>query len=137
MDLEECLEIADKYVEEFSFNLDMVPQPYKDLYLISSLNFEISNGGVYQWLANQCGGYLEETISALRRVGAANVASILQSIADDFPDKLPKDDSERFALIKSQEKNLAQKWSEKGDLILEWPDDIDSLLRAYVKAKNE
>ena len=134
MNLEQYLEDADKYVEESNFLLENVPQLYKDIYLINSLNFDLANGGVYQWLINRCGNYADDTICALKRVGALNVARIVQDIVDDFPDQnIPKNELVRIKLIESMVNRVAQQWTEKGDLILEWPDDIDSLLRAYVK----
>jgi hypothetical protein len=110
-----------------------MPTPYREIYLINNLNFDVSNGGFSQWLRNLCGGHSIETVAALEAVGAVHAADILRSAIAALPNEdLPRDDQKRNDLIDQIEGKFADKWRDIGDLIIEWPDDIDSLLRAFV-----
>ena len=133
MSLETLLEKSDAFASEFRFQIDLIPTPYREIYLINNLNFDVANGGFTQWLRNICGRYSTETITALEVVGAKRTADILQAAIAALPNgNLPKDDQERNNMIDLIERKFADEWRKVGDVISEWPDDIDSLLRAFV-----
>ena len=138
MSLESLLDRSDIVARECRFEINSMPPPYKEIYLINNLNFDVANGGFSQWLRNICGGYAEETILALKVVGAKKTADIVQSAITALPKgSLPKADKDRNYMIDLIEGEFAIEWRKVGDLIAEWPDDIDSLLRSFVAPFDE
>lgn len=56
-------------------------EPDRTVYLIASFEADVMNGGVGQYLSNTDGRFLDETLAALRKVGAAKTAAHLQRAA--------------------------------------------------------
>ena len=129
----EALRIADSLVLEQGGNVAMVPGAVRAVYLIGQLDFEVTVGGVEQWLTNSSGRYTAETISALVEVGAHRCAEIVREIVSSFPHgRLPLDDADRVALIGRLMPLQGERWRDLSEMLLDWPDDIDALLRRHV-----
>jgi len=58
-----------------------LPEPERTVYLIASLEADIMNGGLGQYLANTDGEFVEETVAALERVCAPKAATCLKKAA--------------------------------------------------------
>jgi hypothetical protein len=133
MTLEEAIEVSDREIVAVEFDVSRLSEVSRHIYLINSLNFELANGRPTQWLINSSGEYAAETLESLRAVGAIQVADQLQRILDTFPASTPpKDESERTLLVLSLEASCLSTWQHASDRILQWPDDVDSLLRAFL-----
>lgn len=133
MKLEEAIARSDQAFKDAGYVIDLLSGQDRILHLIAALDFELSNGGVIQWLVNQTGGYATETIEALRKIGATKTAQYLVELLTTFPSgKIPSDERERLELIEIIEPGMRNRWTEIGDRILDWPDDIDSLLRKFI-----
>jgi hypothetical protein len=133
MTLEDSLNLTNKIVRTANYKLSEIPKIIRNLYLVDSLNYEIANGGVEQWLVNITGGYTAETHEALTEIGAISAASLVLDLIKDFPNKaVPQDEMQRSKIVNQLRHKMTMRWRTIGDGILEWPDDIDSLLRSYV-----
>jgi hypothetical protein len=133
MTLEEAIEVSDREIVAAEFDVSRLSEVSRHIYLINILNFELANGGPTQWLINRSGEYAAETLESLRAIGADRVADHLQNILDTFPASTPpKDDCERKTLALSLEASYRSTWQDSSDRILDWPDDVDSLLRAFL-----
>lgn len=55
--------------------------PGRTVYLIASFEAQVMNGGLGQYLSNTDGAFLEETVDALKKVGAKRTASYLREAA--------------------------------------------------------
>ena len=133
MTLEQALEATNRHVIELNYDIGLLPEMERTLYLIDSLNFELASGGVLQWLLNRSGAYAIETHSALVAIGADSAASLIHEIIRTFPNStIPNDDNARVDSVNRIRENVYSRWREIEDEILNWPDDIDGLLRDYV-----
>src|SRR5438034_442431 len=57
----------------------------RTLFLVWSFTSEVDNGGFEQFFFNSGGGYAPETVDALERIGAPDVAALLERAIDLFP----------------------------------------------------
>lgn len=133
-DYSEALRRADDLVARARFDLDKVPHPVMVVYLITQLDFEITNGGVAQWLTNSSGKYAVETAAALREVGASRCAALVDELMLQLGDQWsPLDEAKRSALVAALLPNIHSQWRTLADELLGC-DDVDTLLRRYISA---
>jgi hypothetical protein len=98
------------------------------------LEAEINNGGFNQYFFNSAGDYAQETVMALRRIGAHHTSEILLAAMGLFPGRAPSQDH-----YKRQEQVLSL--GEQGEAAMEeldqefyaYADPIGSLLIEYVR----
>lgn len=133
MTLEEAIEQSDRAFKEVGYRIEGLSGMDKVIHLITVLNFELANGGMTQWLLNQGGGFAMETIDALRQIGAVQTAQCLNKVLKTFPSsEIPSDKIRRQELVNRLEPDMRNSWNEITDLILDWPEDVDTLLRQFV-----
>lgn len=138
INLEYALERKNQLLRQAEFDLAKLPSLMRNLHLVESLNFELANGGVDQWLSNNTGSFAAETLEALEVVGATRTAALVRRIIQSFPDEsVPKEGAERIAAVLQLRPRLGDVWNELGNQILEWPDDIDALLRQYLERETK
>jgi len=80
MDSEEYLFsiIEGVQAREMESGLKALSPKEQTLFLVWSLESEINNGGFNQFFFNEAGDHSKETLSALREIGAAHTAALLQ-----------------------------------------------------------
>ena len=84
------------------------------------------------WLVNM-GEYGPDTVNALEIVGAHQCAAIIREILSFFHEgKPPAEDQERVRQIMAVEDVAEPRWSDLGDRLLAWPDDIHALLQQFI-----
>jgi len=84
------------------------------------------------WLVNM-GNYGPATVKALETVGAHQCSTIVGQILNFFPGGQPSnDDQERVRQIMAVEDVAEPHWSDLGDRLLAWPDDIHMLLQQFI-----
>lgn len=72
--------------------LDALTPSARTIYFVSVLDREVFNGGFHQYFSNSSGKYAQETLAALRELGAVEIAELLAEAIDAFPEKqVPKD----------------------------------------------
>jgi hypothetical protein len=131
----DALNKVDAIVAHARFDLGFVAHPVATIYLIGQLEFELASGGVVQWLTNRSGRYAAETATALVEIGAIKCARIVREIVAIAPSaaSLP-DDAARADAVRRASGATHNEWRRLADELLEWPEDIDGLLRAYVES---
>ncbi len=130
----DVLDKVDAIVAAHAFDPRAVGSAVRTVYLVTQLDFEVTVGGVLQWLMNDSGRYASDTAVALDEIGANNCAATVRQIMAFFPDEVvPDDDGKRLERIQSLLPTAERSWRQLGDSLLEWPDDVDALLRKYVE----
>jgi Domain of unknown function (DUF4375) len=77
------------------------------VHLASWANFEIENGGMWQFFDNSAGDHAAETVTALETVGAVRAAAALKAAMAGFPGGSPSADrEERFAGLQAVSESL-------------------------------
>jgi hypothetical protein len=131
----DALEIADNRAREAGYDIGSLPWPIQVVYAVGQLDFEVTNGGVHGWLTNGSGRHAVETAKALDAIGATTCADLVRQILAFLPGGQPAlDDVERVRQIEKVLPIAEPAWRELGNSLLEWPDDVDTLLRRYVEA---
>jgi hypothetical protein len=129
---EEALASADRQVGERG--VDHVSSVVRSVYLITQLDYEITLGSVLGWLTNTSGGYARETAQALDEIGATKCAEIVHQIISPFGANAPPlDDVARSVEVQRLVPANDKFWRKLADQLLEWPDDVDRLLREFVQ----
>lgn len=99
------------------------------------LEAEINNGGFEQYFVNDAGAHAHQTPDALRAIGAARTASIVEQANSVFgPEGPPVDQTAREALIDELDDSALQRFEELDSAFLEYDDDLSALLSAYMQA---
>lgn len=130
-----ALRAADAIVARHGYDVHAVPHPVRVVYLVGQLEFELVGGGVAQWLSNRSGRYAGATVAALREIGAEACACIVERmIVPIGPEERLDDDAWRADVVRLAPIDVVGAWRSLADDLLEWPDDVDALLRRYVAA---
>ena len=128
---DEALAIADTIVGAHDGDPRRVSGAVRTFHLIGRLYFEVTAGGVPRWLTNRSGRYTTETVKALEEIGASECAAVVREILGLFGTGLPEDEVQRSAEVEKRYPAAWPRWRELGDCLLDWPDDVDALLRAH------
>jgi Domain of unknown function (DUF4375) len=132
IDSDQAIEISDNAWEKAGFDAKRLTYAVRVVHLIARLNVETILGGILGWLSN-AGGYALETVAALESVGAHTAASIVREVIAFFPDGTPAFSAHERARQIMDIADLAEShWSELGDRLLAWPDDINALLQKFI-----
>lgn len=83
-------------------------EPDRTVYLIASFEADEMNGGIGQYLSNTSGEFVEQTVEALKRVGANKTASCLRKAAG----------------LKRADENWDDLWERAGDQLSELDDKL-------------
>ena len=105
----------------------------KTIVYIEELEREINNGGFNQFFYNSSGGYTEQIIDALRKIGSTKFLKIVENASAQFPNSLvPKDDTERQKLLEKIGSQANAVWNELDSEFFQYEEDIYSLMRNYI-----
>ena len=80
------------YAREASIGFDALTDPERVVFCLDKLEQEINNGGFEQYFHNLSGNIAAATPSALRAMGASQVASIVEKALELFPNSQPPTD---------------------------------------------
>lgn len=81
--------------EKVAAQLAELPETYRTLYLVRYADFEVGNGGVHQLFSNSSGNIAAHVPEALRRIGTAKEAELVERGLAMFPQPYPTERSER------------------------------------------
>lgn len=82
--------------EKVAAQLAELPEPYRTLYLVRYADFEVGNGGMHQLFSNSSGNIAAHVPDALRRIGLAKHAELVDRGLAMFPQPYPADRDERY-----------------------------------------
>lgn len=122
--------------EECNYGDEMeeLTEPQRLFYLNQNLEREVNNGGFNQYFLNSSGDYAHETILSLTAIGAAKTVKILERAIGQFPQKnVPKERSERIAILEQIEDEANKVWNELDQEFFAYEDDLNTLNIEYVK----
>jgi len=106
---------------------------------LDGLEREVNNGGFDQFFFNSAGDHALETPAALRRIGAPQMAALVEQANAAFGKKGPS--PERYVRQEQMEalgEPAREVWTALDQLFYEYPEDLAALLQAYVRAhRNE
>lgn len=132
IDVDYAIKLTDDAWVRGALDRRALPTSLRTVHLIVWLQTEVMIGGVLGWLINM-GEYGQDTVDALEAVGAHQCAEIVREILSFFPEGKPaSEDQERVRQIMAVEDIAEPRWSELGDRLLAWPDDIHALLQQFI-----
>ena len=127
----ECSENFDRIMDQFFEQLgetevsDLTDVKAKALYFISTMHYQVMNGGVIQFVDNSSGDYFEEIYQTLDNLSLTAYKEILTEFRNKFPNKsIPTDMSERRDLI-DRINDQAEIDDKEDELDLFW-DELDT-----------
>jgi len=126
-------------ISDYGDNLDVLSDAEKVVLFVENLEREVNNGGFHQFFWNSSGDYANETLNALKLIGANKTAEIVSRVYAEWPDsKIPSDRTSRQNILDKIEEKAEETWNNCDTQFFEYEEDISSLLLTYVKAnKNE
>ena len=108
------------------------------VYCIDGLEREVNNGGFAQFFFNSAGDQARETVAALRRIGAAHTAELVERAMGPFGPTGPSADRDERATQLDRIGDSAEAlWYELDDGFYEYKDDLTDLLRSYVRSRRD
>jgi hypothetical protein len=121
-------------LSSYGDDLSVLSESQKVFLFVDNLEMEVNNGGINQFFYNSSGAYAHETLEALKKIKAYEMAAILEEGISLWPDKkVPKSEIERREfLVKSGEHidTIIHKLDER---YYKYPDQIGVLLIEYIK----
>lgn len=115
-------------------SLDALTSAEKIFYLSQAFEGEINDGGLSQFILNSGGIYADETLDALKTIGANQIASAYSSILKLFNEPLPKNADEREELLTD---DIEEQIDLFDSLFFSYPDNLYELNYNYVLKNKE
>jgi hypothetical protein len=110
-------------------------KPQQVFSAIWGLESEVNNGGFAQYFGNSAGEMAVDTEAALRAIGAHRAAEIVAKAVAVFPGGAPpRDHDARQRLLRTATDEVRSTWERLDREFFKYPDDLTSLLHAWVKA---
>lgn len=110
-------------------------KPQQVFSAVWGLESEVNNGGFGQWFQNSAGEMAVETEAALRAIGANRAAAIVARAVAMFPGGAPpRDHDARQRRLRTASAEVRSAWERLDREFFKYPDDLTSLLYAWVKA---
>jgi hypothetical protein len=114
---------------------DKQSKPQQVFSAVWGLESEVNNGGFAQYFENSTGEMALDTEAALRAIGAHRAAGIVAKAVAVFPGGAPpRDHDARQRLLDSVSDEARSAWENLDQEFFKYPDDLTSLLYAWVKA---
>ena len=130
------IELDSKLNEKSNYgeNISLLSDGEKVVLFIENLEREVNNGGFYQFFWNSSGDHAQETLTALKSIGANKTAEIVSKAYAEWPDgNIPSDRMTRQNKLETIEDKSEETWNNCDSKFYEYEDDISSLLLIYVK----
>ncbi len=106
----------------------------KTFLYVEILEAEINNGGFDQFFFNSSGDYANETLEALKRIGATKTAKIVEEAYSYFPENpIPKNNEKRREILENIDEQTSEKWTQLEDKFYLYEENIGGLVLDYVR----
>ena len=110
-------------------------EPERVFVAIWTLEADVNNGGFDQYYGNSSGDHAWFAPDALRAIGAATMAGIVERANAPFgPEGPPVSREERLARLEAVEDGAEEVWGELEEAFYDYPDDLTGLLYRFVQA---
>ena len=105
------------------------------VYCVDGLEREVNNGGFSQFYVNSAGDQAHETLAALERIGAHQMAALVREANACFGPAGPSSDPDtRATQMDAIGSSAEERWRTLSEQFFGYPDDLTSLMRAFVSA---
>ncbi|EDM45100.1 hypothetical protein SCB49_03229 [unidentified eubacterium SCB49] len=134
---EKIMEIDERLnkISDYGNNLSTLNTSQQVVLIIENLEREINNGGFNLFYSNSSGNHAHITVEYLKKIGADKTAELVEKANLEWPNNnVPKDRTERQAILKKIEHKADQVWEDCGQLFYKYEDDIPYLLMKFVNA---
>lgn len=126
-------EIIWKKVEQ-SEDFENLTEAEQTFVYVEALEAEVNNGGFDQYFFNTSGKYSQETLEALKKIGAVKTYKIVEEAFRIFPENpIPKDIEKRRDILENINSATSERWTELEDKFYLYEENIGGLLLKYVK----
>ena len=106
----------------------------KTFLLIENLETEVHNGGFDQFYFNSSGDFANETVTALKEIGAFKTAEIVRTANSEFKNgNVSKIRIERQNEQEIIREKATETWNKCDELYYRYEDDLSSLLIKFVR----
>jgi hypothetical protein len=126
------------FYREAAIGFEKLTDAEKTAFLIDQLEREVNNGGFIQFFTNSSGDHAGETPTALRSIGADQMAGIVEEALVPFewvgPSSDPQVRSEQLDQLGEAAEAV---WSECDSKFYEYPENLAGLLRTFVAAHQQ
>jgi uncharacterized protein DUF4375 len=113
-------------------------EPERTFVSIWTLEADVNNGGFDQYYLNSAGDHAHDAPRALRAIGAAAMAAVVEEanavFGDDGP---PADRDARLRALDALGPDAQERWNALDDRFYEYPDNLTACLYAYVQANRD
>lgn len=115
--------------------LSSLTEPEQVFVCVYDLERDVNNGGFEQYFFNSAGGYANDAIRALERIGASSAARITrEAVAVAFPSGVvPSDQDARWEALDDDDESTEEALSALDHEFYDYPDDLTHLLFLYVQ----
>lgn len=106
----------------------------KTFLYVEILEAEINNGGFDQFFFNSSGDYANETLEALKKIGAIKTVKIVEEAYKNFPkNPIPKNNTIRREILENINEQTSEKWTQLEDKFYLYEENIGRLVLDYVR----
>lgn len=117
---------------------DKQSKPQQVFSAVWGLEAQVNNGGFEQYFESWDGEMAVDAAAALRAIGAQRAAEIVAKAVAAFPGgSPPRDQDARQRVVGAASNAVRAAWEHLDQEFLKYPDDLTSLLYAWVKAHPE
>ena len=121
------------WAREAAFGIDALTPPERVFLCVWNLEAEVNNGGFEQFFTNSAGDNAAETPSALRQIGAAQAAAIVEEAKSVFHSAAPPADrDDRTEALAQLGESATNALNALDARFYEYPDNLEALLRQFV-----
>jgi len=116
------------WAREAKHGFEGLSEPERVFLCVWNLEAEINNGGFSQFFENSAGDCASATPAALRRVGAPEMAALVERAMEPFgPSGPPADREERWKRMETLPESAREDWGELDDAFYALPSPEDGL----------
>ena len=122
------------FAREAKFGFDALTEAEKVVFCLDKLEQEVNNGGFEQYFRNSSGDNAAVTPSALRALGASQIASVVEKALELFPNRRPsRTRTERGEQMDSWGSKEQDTLAQLDEAFLAYPEPLAQLERTYVR----
>jgi uncharacterized protein DUF4375 len=138
-DTEFAIELSNLvFYREAAIGFAKLTEAERTAFMVDQLEREVNNGGFAQFFLNSSGDHAAETPMALRAIGAAQMARIVEEALAPFGRAGPsRDTTTRSEQIEALGEAAEDVWSTCDSKFYEYPDNLAAQLRGYVAARQQ
>ena len=118
---------------EYGDNISVLTKPERVIYIVTTLDGEVNNGGFDQYFWNSSGNQANELVDAFIEIGAPQTAAICEKALSVFGGHVPEDRDERNEVFDALDGDLVDEiLSECDDAFYDYEENLTDLCYEYI-----